>query len=291
MRLTVDGTTTDIPMPGEAILGPSAVRPSVEVTAQVVFAGFGVTAPEFGYDDYAGVDVKGKIVALLFNAPARLPSEPRASLRLSGSQAQECRRSRCGRVDHPTRARRCQTLSVGTAEDALRPADTDLAGRGRLTGAEREAPAGGGVPEPRGLCAPVRRGADDVQRRRGGRPQERAAREPRSKATLTMRSTTSHKRVSSPNVVGVLEGQRPVARGDVRRADGAPRSHGRAASRQRRSDQQRRLRQRDGQRHPARSGTCARRPARAAEAVGRRRAGHGGGERAARVRLLRCTTL
>ena len=29
---------------------------------QVVFAGFGITAPELGYDDYAGIDAKGKIV-------------------------------------------------------------------------------------------------------------------------------------------------------------------------------------------------------------------------------------
>ena len=54
------------------------MRPAVEVTAPVVFAGFGVTAPDFGYDDYARLDVRGKIVALLSNAPARLPSEPRA---------------------------------------------------------------------------------------------------------------------------------------------------------------------------------------------------------------------
>lgn len=49
-----------------------------EVTAPVVFAGFGVTAPEQGYDDYAGVDAKGKIVAVLSNAPASLPTTLRA---------------------------------------------------------------------------------------------------------------------------------------------------------------------------------------------------------------------
>ena len=48
------------------------------MTAPVVFAGFGVTAPEFGHDDYAGLDVKGKVVALLSTRPAKLPSEPRA---------------------------------------------------------------------------------------------------------------------------------------------------------------------------------------------------------------------
>jgi hypothetical protein len=34
-----------------------------------VFAGYGITAPEFPYDDYAGVDVKGKVVVVLRQAP------------------------------------------------------------------------------------------------------------------------------------------------------------------------------------------------------------------------------
>ncbi len=50
----------------------------VRVEASVVFVGFGVTAPEFQYDDYAGIDVQGKIVALLFGAPSRFPSAQRA---------------------------------------------------------------------------------------------------------------------------------------------------------------------------------------------------------------------
>lgn len=36
------------------------------VSGAVVFAGFGITAPELGYDDYAGIDARGKIV-LIFN--------------------------------------------------------------------------------------------------------------------------------------------------------------------------------------------------------------------------------
>lgn len=40
-----------------------------EVTADVVYVGYGVTAPELGYDDYAGIDVKGKIVLLEGETP------------------------------------------------------------------------------------------------------------------------------------------------------------------------------------------------------------------------------
>jgi hypothetical protein len=39
------------------------------IKAPVVFVGYGITAPEQNYDDYRHVDVKGKIVAMVFGAP------------------------------------------------------------------------------------------------------------------------------------------------------------------------------------------------------------------------------
>ena len=35
----------------------------------MVFAGYGITAPEFGYDDYAGIDVRGKAVLVFDHEP------------------------------------------------------------------------------------------------------------------------------------------------------------------------------------------------------------------------------
>jgi Zn-dependent M28 family amino/carboxypeptidase len=46
---------------------PLGMSPSGEVTAPVIFAGYGVTAD--GYDDYAGLDVEGKVVLLLRKTP------------------------------------------------------------------------------------------------------------------------------------------------------------------------------------------------------------------------------
>jgi hypothetical protein len=40
-----------------------------KAAGQVVFAGYGITAPEYDYDDYAGIDVKGKIVVVLRQEP------------------------------------------------------------------------------------------------------------------------------------------------------------------------------------------------------------------------------
>ncbi len=42
---------------------------SAKVSGPVVFAGYGITAPEYNYDDYAGLDVKGKIVLVFRYEP------------------------------------------------------------------------------------------------------------------------------------------------------------------------------------------------------------------------------
>jgi hypothetical protein len=48
---------------------PASFSSSGSLTAPVVFAGYGASAEEFGYDDYAGLDVKDKIVVVLRYEP------------------------------------------------------------------------------------------------------------------------------------------------------------------------------------------------------------------------------
>ena len=48
---------------------PFSFSASARLSGSVVFAGFGITAPEYHYDDYAGIDVKGKIVLILRHEP------------------------------------------------------------------------------------------------------------------------------------------------------------------------------------------------------------------------------
>ncbi len=47
-----------------------------DTTGPVVFAGYGITAPEYNYDDYAGLDVRGKIVMVLSHEPAEDRDDP-----------------------------------------------------------------------------------------------------------------------------------------------------------------------------------------------------------------------
>jgi hypothetical protein len=53
-------------------------RSTFQISAQVVYVGYGVTAPDFGIDDFRALDVRGKIIAYLRGAPASLPSAERA---------------------------------------------------------------------------------------------------------------------------------------------------------------------------------------------------------------------
>jgi len=57
---------------GDPLKGESVIE------APVVFAGYGVTAPDRSYDDYAGLDARGKIVAVFTGAPPALPNAIRA---------------------------------------------------------------------------------------------------------------------------------------------------------------------------------------------------------------------
>lgn len=60
------------------LIGRSFRTKSVAVEGQVVYAGYGVVDPASGYDDYAGLDVRGKIVAVFGGAPSTFDTEKRA---------------------------------------------------------------------------------------------------------------------------------------------------------------------------------------------------------------------
>jgi Zn-dependent M28 family amino/carboxypeptidase len=56
-------------------------RPHVDVAnSDLVFVGYGVVAPEYGWDDYKDVDVRGKTIVMLINDPAVLSPNDSAQL-------------------------------------------------------------------------------------------------------------------------------------------------------------------------------------------------------------------
>ena len=72
------GVQTSLKFGEDYLPGANPVAANLTRDLPLVFVGFGVVAPGFKRDDYAGIDVKGKIVVLLAGAPATLPTEERA---------------------------------------------------------------------------------------------------------------------------------------------------------------------------------------------------------------------
>jgi len=54
------------------------VEPAEFVEAPLVFAGYGLTVPEMNYDDFAGLDVRGKIIVMMGGGPSNIPGPLKA---------------------------------------------------------------------------------------------------------------------------------------------------------------------------------------------------------------------
>lgn len=78
VRLHRDGRPRALQWKQDWIAGADVLREHAQVRAGVVFVGYGVHAPELGHDDYAGLDVRGKVVVWLLGAPRGFPANPRA---------------------------------------------------------------------------------------------------------------------------------------------------------------------------------------------------------------------
>ena len=78
MSLIVDGQVERLTVGVDYVPGARIDQVQGTTEAPAVFAGCGVSAPESGYDDYQGVDARGKIVVVLRGAPESLASDASA---------------------------------------------------------------------------------------------------------------------------------------------------------------------------------------------------------------------
>lgn len=74
---SVDGSL-DLTADVDYSIGAGVRAENTQVAAPLVFAGYGLVMPELGHDDYAGLDVTGKVVVVLSASPPGVQSEERA---------------------------------------------------------------------------------------------------------------------------------------------------------------------------------------------------------------------
>ncbi|MDH4295832.1 MAG: M28 family metallopeptidase [Cyclobacteriaceae bacterium] len=78
LTLISKGREVNLKFDDDFILNPNLVDLRAEVSVSLVFVGFGVHAPELGYDDYQNIDARNKIVVYFNQAPESFPSNERA---------------------------------------------------------------------------------------------------------------------------------------------------------------------------------------------------------------------
>ena len=72
MTLIRDGKREPLTLGEDAIIG-TRVMPARTVEAPLVFVGYGLKVPEKDYDDFAGLDLRGKIVVIFSGSPSEIP--------------------------------------------------------------------------------------------------------------------------------------------------------------------------------------------------------------------------
>jgi Zn-dependent M28 family amino/carboxypeptidase len=67
--LTAHGKTYSPAFPKDFVAWTKRVVDTSSIDADMIFVGYGVQAPEFNWDDFKGVDVRGKVIVVLVNDP------------------------------------------------------------------------------------------------------------------------------------------------------------------------------------------------------------------------------
>lgn len=193
------------------VMGGDAARAETTVTARVVFVGHGVVAPELSHDDYAGVDVDGRIILMINGAPSSFPDTQRAYHSNGTIKAEEAvARGAIG------------ILVISTAEMAERyPWDrlTKNVGRPGYRWLDPEGRPDGYFPEIQGGAFLNHAAAAALFDGSGHTLEEVLEAEAENRlesfaleTEATLRRHSSHEEISAPNVAAILRGADPDLR-------------------------------------------------------------------------------
>jgi len=70
MSFITGDKTTDLKYPDDFVASSARLQPDIKIDkSDVIFVGYGIVAPEYGWDDYKGVDVRGKTILILISDP------------------------------------------------------------------------------------------------------------------------------------------------------------------------------------------------------------------------------
>jgi Zn-dependent M28 family amino/carboxypeptidase len=76
LEFSREGQSVTPPYPDDAVVWLESGADSTTVRGEVVFVGYGTTAPEYDWDDFKGRDVRGRILVVLSSDPPAPPGQP-----------------------------------------------------------------------------------------------------------------------------------------------------------------------------------------------------------------------
>lgn len=191
------------------VMGGDTVRPQTDITAEVVFVGFGIHAPDMNYSDYEGIDVEGKIIAAFGGAPDSFPHNERAFYSSRLTKAEEAvARGAIGIVGLRSRTDQRRYTWKRISENAgVRPGMSWVNLSGEATNYFPELQGGAmlNVPPAHELFkrAPIsfEQALDAAD---AGMPLSTPL-----GTEITLARKTDHETITSPNIIGILRGSDP----------------------------------------------------------------------------------
>lgn len=209
MSISHESGTEQLSYPNDFLVGANAVYTDANVQGEMVFVGYGIVAPELDHDDYQGIDVKDKIVVTLAGKPKSFPSEEGAHFgSRSEKRAHAVKNGAIGfiTISTPTaeKVRPYQNLLNYIHTPSVRWLDDNGQPKNVFPQIKNAAYLSQGAAEK--LFVGAQQSLADIYAQLEN--DESPAGFPLA-GSVTINSRSEHKQISSPNVVGIVEGSDP----------------------------------------------------------------------------------
>ncbi|MDQ6828372.1 MAG: M20/M25/M40 family metallo-hydrolase [Gemmatimonadota bacterium] len=211
MRVAATGkATATLRYPEDVVVSAGSAVEQSRANGELVFVGYGAAAPEYKWDDFKGVDVKGKILLVLVNDPPATASEPA----LFGGKAMTYYGRWTYKYEEAERRGAAGILIVHTTERAGYPWHTVV---GSWARDQRLLPRAAGMPAPMGARGWITDSAATALLKQAGltmadlrkRAESRDFRPVSTGINIDMSFHNSVAHLQSENVVGIVRGRDP----------------------------------------------------------------------------------
>jgi Zn-dependent M28 family amino/carboxypeptidase len=208
IKVTASGKSSmTLKSPDDVVVFAGSAVEQSSAHGELVYAGYGASAPEYKWDDFKGIDVKGKILLVLVNDPPATAAEPR----LFGGKAMTYYGRWTYKYEEAERRGAAGVFIVHTTESASYPWHTVV---GSWSGEQRMLPRDSSSPSPLGMRGWITDSAATVLLKGAGLDMAQLRKQAESRdfkpvstgITIDFSARNTVKHLSSANVVGVVRG-------------------------------------------------------------------------------------